>query len=273
MSCCGDQTKHCPYLNPPPSPDVHEASSTFRNGSLTLIYEKYHPEKATAVFKGSSKVVASLALLPNRRARRGGRKRRSLNIARTNGQDTPLPFMLFKGQNTLRAHKWRHGKRSSTDDRQQATFVRANPGQVGNVFSQRDLPQICQRKNRWKLMNRNSPDHSAALQPPPPFSPLKPRHSYVPVPPRWEPDHGTELLPNLFQAFSAAAPGESWSLFRVALASHALPTDCCAPSLRCSPHSRASPVGGVDNCRCQTPRYWPPYIAVVMVHLFTRNRP
>lgn len=173
MSCCGDQTKHCPYLNPPPSPDVHEASSTFRNGSLTLIYEKYHPEKATAVFKGSSKVVASLALLPNRRARRGGRKRRSLNIARTNGQDTPLPFMLFKGQNTLRAHKWRHGKRSSTDDRQQATFVRANPGQVGNVFSQLDLPQICQRKNRWKLMNRNSPDHSAALQPPPPFLPIE----------------------------------------------------------------------------------------------------
>lgn len=78
---------------------------------------------------------------------------------------------------TLQPHKWRHAKRSSAEDRQQAAFVRGHPGQVGNVFSQHDLPQICQRKNRWKLMNRNSPDHSAALQPPPPPFLPKSRHS------------------------------------------------------------------------------------------------
>lgn len=105
---------------------------------------------------------------------------------------------------TLQPHKWRHAKRSSAEDRQQAAFVRGHPGQVGNVFSQHDLPQICQRKNRWKLMNRNSPDHSAALQPPPPLSPQVP--PLLPVPPRWEPGHGTEWLPKPFQAFCAAAP-------------------------------------------------------------------
>lgn len=53
---------------------------------------------------------------------------------------------------------------------------------------------------------------------------------------------------------------------------------CAADRLLCAvasmlPTFSSQPSSKVDNCRCQTLRYWPPYIAVVMVRLFTRNRP